>query len=598
MTLAEQVKSLWRAAQVGADPARPAEEPASAAPQPPLARPVAQTLEALAEDYDQHLAGELARLAGAARALAAPEHPPAQGCDATGSHRPALDLLVGTLHRLGGATGTFGYQRLSQGLQALEQRGLALSSTPAALWPPQGLAGFLADVADVESLDRTLTAPRRAGAANTASSAAPFHAEPRPLIHVIEDDIATGESICLTLANFGYRVQYSSHGAAAEAAVRQAPPDALVVDMSLGEGERDGAEVALRLQALLPEPVPVLVITQHRDFHTQLKAVRAGAVGFFTKPVDLPALESRLEGCFNFRGRAPYRVLIVDDDAHLLRHHELVLRQSGMHVEAESDPARVLDHLQAFLPDVVVMDMHMPGCSGLELARIIRFRDEWLRVPIIYLSAETDLDRQMNAMAQAGDDFLTKPIADHALVAAVHSRAQRARVLSEALARDSLTGLLKHADIKEHVAVEVSRAVRTSKSACVAMIDLDHFKQVNDTHGHGAGDNVIRSMANLLRQRLRRTDLVGRYGGEEFVAIVVDCGAADAMKLLDGIRQHFATLTFMSREGSFHVSFSAGLAEIQGPESVESVLGRADEALYEAKLAGRNQVVLAAPLLA
>ncbi len=408
--------------------------------------------------------------------------------------------------------------------------------------------------------------------------------------------MATGENICLTLANFGYRVQYSSHGAAAEAAVRQAPPDALVVDMSLGEGELSGAEVALRLQALLPEPVPVLVITQHRDFDTQLKAVRAGAVGFFTKPVDLPALESRLQGCFNFRGRAPYRVLIVDDDAHLLRRHELVLRQSGLHVEAESDPARVLEHLQAFLPDVVVMDMHMPGCSGLELARIIRFRDEWLRVPIIYLSAETDLGRQMNAMAQAGDDFLTKPISDHALVAAEHSRAQRARVLSEALARDSLTGLLKHADIKDHVAVEVSRAVRTGKPACVAMIDLDHFKRANDTHGHGAGDNVIRSMANLLRQRLRRTDLVGRYGGEEFVAIVVDCSAAEAMKLLDGIRQYFATLAFMAREGGFHVSFSAGVAEIQGPESVESVLGRADEALYEAKLAGRNQVVLAAPL--
>ncbi|MDC6636318.1 diguanylate cyclase, partial [Leclercia adecarboxylata] len=163
---------------------------------------------------------------------------------------------------------------------------------------------------------------------------------------------------------------------------------------------------------------------------------------------------------------------------------------------------------------VLLLDVNMPDCSGPELAQMIRLHDEWLRVTIIYLSAETDAHRQMAALLKAGDDFITKPISDNALVAAVYSHSQRARSLSTALARDSLTGLLKHADIKEQLALEVQRATRSGKPASVVMLDLDHFKGVNDTYGHAAGDNVIRALANLLRQRLRRIDSLGRYGGE------------------------------------------------------------------------------------
>ena len=110
--------------------------------------------------------------------------------------------------------------------------------------------------------------------------------------------------------------------------------------------------------------------------------------------------------------------------------------------------------MRRFQPDVVMMDVNMPDYSGPELAQIIRLNDEWLRVPIIYLSAETDVQQQMAALIKAGDDFITKPISDSALLTAVYSRAQRARRVSQALARDSLTGLLKHADIKDQLDLE------------------------------------------------------------------------------------------------------------------------------------------------
>ena len=246
-----------------------------------------------------------------------------------------------------------------------------------------------------------------------------------------------------------------------------------------------------------------------------------------------------------------------------------------------------------FNPEVVLLDVHMPGCEGPELAQIIRFNDDWLRVPIIYLSAETDLSRQMQALLRAGDDFVTKPISDNALITSVFSRAQRARQLSNALARDSLTGLLKHADIKEQVSHEVARAIRSKQSVSVVMLDIDHFKQVNDNYGHPVGDNVIRALANLLRQRLRKIDSLGRYGGEEFLAVLPDCSTEHAKRIIDEIREHFQNLMFQAGNLEFHCSLSAGVAQSDADVSPGELLERADQALYKAKRGGRNQVCVA-----
>ena len=255
------------------------------------------------------------------------------------------------------------------------------------------------------------------------------------------------------------------------------------------------------------------------------------------------------------------------------------------------EPADIFTHMRSFNPEVVLLDVNMPNCTGPELAQIIRFNDDWLRVPIIYLSAETGIAQQMSALIKAGDDFVTKPISDNALVTTVFSRAQRARLLSDALSRDSLTGLLKHADIKDQVGIELERAQRSGKPASVAMLDIDFFKKVNDNHGHAAGDNVIRALANLLRQRLRRIDSLGRYGGEEFLVVLPDCPAGQARRVLDEIRQRFAELHFIADANEFAVTLSAGIASTENaPANADALLEMADRALYSAKNGGRNRV--------
>ncbi|TWC32784.1 response regulator receiver modulated diguanylate cyclase [Pseudomonas sp. SJZ079] len=534
-------------------------------------------LQLLGEQFAERLAQELPELANKAQQL--------QQADDQNSQRQHLLSLRDQLHKLAGAAGTFGFVSLGQGARELEQQ--AIRWLDALQQEQQGLHDLIAGLHQLsqQQFHIELAQENPHATPKTSKSNSATHR-----IYILEDEPAIGENMRLTLSNFGYQAEHFTRIADLDAALQQQLPDALVIDVNLPDEAQTGLNYAAALQQRLDEPLPLLVITTQDDFATQLQAVRAGAMGFFSKPVDIPQLENRLERCFAQQYGEPYRVLIVDDDRELASRYSLVLRGANMLVEALNDPADIFSHMRTFNPEVVLLDVNMPGCTGPELAQIIRLNDEWLRVPIIYLSAETDITRQMSALLKAGDDFVTKPISDNALVAAVFARAQRARLLSNALSRDSLTGLLKHADIKEQVAIELERALRGGSQASVVMLDIDHFKKVNDSYGHPAGDNVIRALANLLRQRLRRVDSLGRYGGEEFLAVLPECPPDQALRIIDEIRQRFADLRFIVEGTEFAVTLSAGISCTDAEISASELLERADRALYAAKEAGRDRV--------
>jgi diguanylate cyclase (GGDEF)-like protein len=205
---------------------------------------------------------------------------------------------------------------------------------------------------------------------------------------------------------------------------------------------------------------------------------------------------------------------------------------------------------------------------------------------------ENNLDMQLEAIHIGGDDFLTKPIQPDQLVLAVTSRVRRSLILRSLMVRDSLTGLLKHTILKERLEAEVVRAQRQTARLVFAMIDIDLFKSINDTHGHATGDRVIKSLARLLQQRLRKSDVIGRYGGEEFGVILPDTDSAAALTVLDELRAGFAHIRQQSGEAAFYITFSCGMAEYPQYTDADSLIEAADHALYQAKHAGRNLVVL------
>lgn len=535
-------------------------------------------LAALREQYSRRLSDDLQTLMAQSRELSTRQ---------SVVELESLEVLRQGLHRIAGSAGTFGYAELSR--EAREMEVWLQTVIEGTHQPTPPMLTALHD--RLQDSYRALESPQ---VTEVAEPTADYHlASGDRAIRVAVLADGDTDTLIQSLSGFGYECRRLANcpddpadGGKAWGAWQ---PDIVIVDAAKVADDAWKPAVAEVPGAIL------ILLSGASDFEARLKAVRNGAQGFFTHPVDVPSLEHRLRHLVNLPQQDPYRVLIVDDDVDLAEHFRLTLKMAGIESRVISDPRDVLVGLRDFVPDLVLIDINMPGCSGPELARIIRFDDDWLKIPLVYLSAESDAHRQAQALAQAGDDFLVKPIADVALVAAVTARAQRSRQLSMALARDGLTGLIKHPAIKELIEIEMARSQRTEIGACVVMIDIDRFKSINDTYGHGTGDYVIRLLANLLRQRLRRVDHVGRYGGEEFVAVLPSCSLENAREAIERIRASFAQLECVAAAEIFHATFSAGVASTEAWPDAETLLEAADKAMYEAKQGGRNQTRVAVP---
>ena len=283
-------------------------------------------------------------------------------------------------------------------------------------------------------------------------------------------------------------------------------------------------------------------------------------------------------------------MLIVDDDKEQVSYHALLLQQAGMITSVVSDPENMFPILIDTKPELILLDMYMPGCSGLELATIIRQQEAFVSVPIVFLSIETNQDKHLEAISRGGDGFLIKPIRPEHLITTVRSRIERTRSMRFFMERDSLTGLLNHTHLNQSLSKEVQRAERVGRPLCFAMLDIDHFKNVNDSYGHLTGDRVLKSLARYLQDRLRKTDIIGRYGGEEFGIILFNVDMENAKRVVDTVREDFSKIEHEAGEQRFRVSFSCGIASYPEFDGGGALTEAADRALYTAKANGRNQV--------
>jgi diguanylate cyclase (GGDEF)-like protein len=213
-------------------------------------------------------------------------------------------------------------------------------------------------------------------------------------------------------------------------------------------------------------------------------------------------------------------------------------------------------------------------------------------LPIVFLSSETDRKKQFSAMRVGAEGFLTKPIEPDYLVTSVALRAERMRALRSLMMRDSLTGLFNHTAITQFLDSAIAAARRQKQTVCFAMIDVDHFKSVNDSYGHPVGDQVLLALARVLQQRLRQTDLVGRYGGEEFAVILHDVTLKKAEQIMQQLREDFSRVMFHAGSKDFFCTFSCGVSAFPQLDSMEAVREAADKVMYQAKHAGRNRVMV------
>ncbi len=511
--------------------------------------------------------------------------------------KPAGSEILVTVHRaahtLAGSGATFGFSAVSQAARRAEILLKKLVAGEACL--DHALRSEIAVILSDLRLSSHVSADETPFSGPSEPMNSPGGARAIYLFCEGESD-APGWSE--SIGAFGYAVEFFHDLERLDAALQTAIPAAIVVDcqtepMECGQGGRLLSTVLRDAERRAETPLPVVWLCARSDLRARLQGVRLGGSAFFPHPVDVDSLLVKLDDLTAHSAPEPFRILIVDDEPSLGRLFSVILRQAGMETLVVSDPMHVMAPLVDFRPDLILMDVYMPGCSGVELAAVIRQQEAYIGIPIMFLSVETDITRQLDAMRQGGDDFLIKPVQPRHLVSAVTTRAARARVLRNLMVRDSLTGLLNHTKIKEQLEIELDRARRVGTTVSLAMLDIDHFKVINDTYGHATGDRVLRSLSRLLGQRLRQTDVIGRYGGEEFAVILTGSGAEDARHKLEIVRAAFASLSHFSDGREFRVTFSAGIAAAPPFGGAVKLSEAADRALYEAKRAGRNCTLIA-----
>ncbi|HEX2211432.1 MAG TPA: diguanylate cyclase [Longimicrobium sp.] len=306
------------------------------------------------------------------------------------------------------------------------------------------------------------------------------------------------------------------------------------------------------------------------------------------------------------------RILVVDDVADNVDILDARLSSRGYEVVTATNGEEALQRVRDSLPHLILLDVMMPGMDGREVARRIKDDDGLPFIPIILVTALSEADDVVQGLESGADDYISKPYNFRELEARVRAMLrikalqdeldQKNRELELANRRlkklsitDGLTELFNHRHVHQLLHEEFERSARTGESIAVVMMDLDRFKAVNDTYGHPTGDVILYETAQIIKETAREIDSVGRYGGEEFIAILPDTGEEAGAHFAERVRQAVEEYVFRDGATEVRMTVSCGVAAFPAPgvDTPEALLKAADEALYQAKHSGRNRVVRA-----
>ncbi|MDJ0806296.1 MAG: EAL domain-containing protein [Gammaproteobacteria bacterium] len=376
-----------------------------------------QQLQALSVTFKQKLPGRFAELRSAASGLT-PEATEQQTLQALSE----LGLLA---HRLAGSAGTFGFTDLGVAARHLE-----------------GLCGTTSDVCETLRTD-ILEALQRLERQIESNTADPIQADPtrnfptptlipKPTgrrILLVEDDPALAQQLTSVLPNFGFEVEWLEHPRGLAQALARTPPDVLLMDIVYPDGRDTGVSAVKALRESGQLICPVIFVSVRDDFEARLQAARIGSHGYLPKPLDIPDLLDSLRHFIERAQEKPFRVLTVEDDEDLLVWYRQVLRGADFEVETLSDPRRAMEILRKFHPDVILMDIEMPSCNGLELASVIRQHVDYLQIPIVFITGHANHGNRLDAWRSGGDDFMSKPVQPEILIPSLRARAEKSRAL-------------------------------------------------------------------------------------------------------------------------------------------------------------------------
>jgi len=447
---------------------------------------------------------------------------------------------------------------------------------------------------------------------------------------VVDDVPANVKLLEARLSAEYFDVITAMSGREALAICERAECDLVLLDVMMPD--MDGFEVCRRLKSsTLTHHIPVVIVTALDQPSDKLRGLEAGADDFLTKPIPELALTARVRSLSRLKmvtdelrmravtsrdigiesperealadtGRGG-RILIVDDRP--ASYERIAAMLSTEHeVEVETDANRALFHAADGNFDLLIISLDLENFDGLRLCSQLRSLERTRNIPVLGVTEPDNNARMVRGLEIGVNDFLMRPIDQNELLARARSQVRKRRYTErlrdnvqmsiEMAITDPLTGLFNRRYMESHVATLVEQAAARSKPLTVMVLDIDYFKSINDTHGHDAGDDVLRDFALRIKRSIRGIDLACRYGGEEFVLVMPETDMAVAAMVAERLRRRIAAEPFSIQKGakSVPVTISIGIAGLRDKDdTAASVLKRADQALYRAKRDGRNRVV-------
>ena len=452
-------------------------------------------------------------------------------------------------------------------------------------------------------------------------------------ILVVDDVAASARMLSAKLIAEYYDVLVAEDGPSAIRMAQENDPDVVLLDVMMPG--MDGFEVCRRLKGdPRTAPIPVVMVTALTDLPDRVRGLESGADDFLAKPVDDTALLARVNSMVRLKrmvdqwrmreeitarlgllaapenltddGRQGRAVVVEQSqtEGEFLRD---ILEGEHAYVLLRTNAGDALNQAATADPDVIVIGLE-PGAPAESLRLITQCRtlDATRNVPIVLVGGDGDREFFHKGLEIGANDYIVRPVDEGELKARVRTQVRRKRYTDRLQANfvqnlslaliDPLTKLHNRRYFSTHLVSVLRRAAISGKPASLLMIDIDHFKQVNDAHGHVAGDKVLTEIAAIIARHLRGFDLSARYGGEEFVVVMPDTTLDIASVVADRLRERIAAtpIAVHGVADAITISISIGIAQSRGAdETAETLIKRADNALYDAKHQGRNRVVIA-----
>lgn len=415
----------------------------------------------------------------------------------------------------------------------------------------------------------------------------------RAEILVIDDDQKELAMLRKTLEEQNFSFRSARTIATTISELERRMPEGMILEIPLPDG--DAYELVERIRTMPGgDEMAIVIVSKQTGFLDKVRSIHCGADAHFEKPLDTKTLFRRLRYLLDKRYQETARILSVEDDPDQAAFIRAFLESAGYQVRTCTDPKNFESYMSAFQPDIVLLDVMLPGMTGYELARYVRQDERHATLPIIFLTTQGQIDARIESARAGGDDHLVKPVPPALLLSIVASRLERTRFLRTLLHRDGLTNLLNHTSFMEQAATVVAQRRRHAGMTAMILLDVDYFRSINERHGYPGGDKVLVALSLLLRRRLRQSDVIGRCAGDEFGIIAEGIDEKEAQLLATRLITDFASIqhSTLSHSG-FFATCSAGIAVLDPKNmDVESWTKAAYRALQEAKGAGRNCAVV------